>query len=81
MPFPSETHELGPHNLIDDVRGFLEAQYRDKYYVYNLSHRTYDVRKFNQRVSPLFQFIAFVNVASIQAFGKCIYGVLNYAGY
>ncbi|XP_067938302.1 cyclin-G-associated kinase-like isoform X2 [Watersipora subatra] len=50
MPFPSETHELGPHNLIDEVRGFLETQYKDRYYVYNLTPRSYDIRKFNQRV-------------------------------
>ena len=50
MPFPSEGHELGPHNLIEDVRAFLDTQYRDKYYVYNLSQRSYDVRKFHSRV-------------------------------
>jgi len=53
MPFPAEGMELGPHNLIDDVRGFLESQYKNKYYVYNLTQRTYDNRKFNQRVRSL----------------------------
>ncbi|KAF6038325.1 GAK [Bugula neritina] len=50
MPFPSDGPELGPHNSIDDVRSFLESQYSGRYYVYNLTHRTYDTRKFNQRV-------------------------------
>lgn len=50
MPFPSEAMELGPHNQIEDVRAFLQGQHKDKYYVYNLTQRSYDSRKFSQRV-------------------------------
>ena len=51
MSFPAEGLESAYKNHIDDVKNYLDSRHHDRYYVFNLTPRSYRKEKFNNRVS------------------------------
>ncbi|XP_033637106.1 cyclin-G-associated kinase-like [Asterias rubens] len=50
MSFPAEGLESAYKNHIDDVKNYLDSRHHDRYYVFNLTPRSYRKEKFNNRV-------------------------------
>jgi len=50
MSYPAEGMESAIKNNINDVRGFLDLRHPKSYAVYNLSNRSYQAIKFENRV-------------------------------
>ena len=53
MSFPAEGLESTYKNHIDDVKSYLDSRHHDRYYVFNLTQRSYKKEKFNNRVSHI----------------------------
>jgi phosphatidylinositol-3,4,5-trisphosphate 3-phosphatase/dual-specificity protein phosphatase PTEN len=47
MAFPASGFESMYRNNIDDVKKYIEKNHNTNYFVFNLSNRKYDYKKFN----------------------------------
>ena len=47
MAFPASGFESMYRNNIDDVKKYIEKNHKTNYFVFNLSNRKYDYKKFN----------------------------------